>query len=133
MKHIALIFKGMLFGIANLIPGVSGGTIAIVTGVYEKLVDSINNLFKKFKSSILFLLLFGLGAVIAVLAGSKAIKFGLEYFELPISLLFIGLIIGSLPTIKKPIKNKIKPYHYLIMALTFAVVIGLLYVTLPWC
>ncbi len=131
MKHIALIFKGMLFGIANLIPGVSGGTIAIVTGVYEKLVDSINNLFKKFKSSILFLLLFGLGAVIAVLAGSKAIKFGLEYFELPISLLFIGLIIGSLPTIKKPIKNKIQPYHYLIMALTFAVVIGLLYVPFP--
>ena len=39
MKHIALIFKGMLIGIANLIPGVSGCTMAIVTGVYEKLLD----------------------------------------------------------------------------------------------
>ena len=84
MKHIALIFKGMLFGIANLIPGVSGGTMAIVTGVYEKLLDSINNLFKKFKASIIFLLLFGLGAVIAVLAGAKVLEWGLKYFKLPI-------------------------------------------------
>ena len=131
MKHIALIFKGMLFGIANLIPGVSGGTMAIVTGVYEKLLDSINNLFKKFKASIIFLLLFGLGAVIAVLAGAKVLEWGLKYFKLPISLLFIGLIVGSLPTITKPIKNQTKPIHYLFMVLAFALVIGLLYIPFP--
>lgn len=131
MKHIALILKGMLFGIANLIPGVSGGTMAIVTGVYEKLLDSINNLFKKFKSSIIFLLLFGIGAVIAVLGGAKVIELGLKYFEIPISLLFIGLIVGSLPTIIKPIKGKTKPYHYLLMLLAFGIVIGLLYIPFP--
>ena len=131
MKHIALIFKGMLFGIANLIPGVSGGTMAIVTGVYEKLLDSINNLFKKFKASIIFLLLFGIGAAIAILAGAKALEWGLKYFKIPLSLLFIGLIVGSLPTITKPIKNQTKPIHYLFMILAFALVIGLLYIPFP--
>jgi putative membrane protein len=131
MKHIALFFKGMLFGIANLIPGVSGGTMAIVTGIYEKLLDSINNLFKKFKLSILFLIVFGLGAVVAVLAGSKVIEWGLKYFELPISFLFIGLILGSFPAIKKPIKNKMKYYHYIIMLIAFLIVIGLLFIPFP--
>ncbi len=131
MKHISLIFKGMLFGIANLIPGVSGGTMAVVTGVYEKLLDSINNLFKKFKSSFLFLLLFGLGAIAAILGGAKIIDWGLQYFELPISLLFIGLILGSLPAITRPIKKKMKFYHYLILIVSFVAVISLLYVPFP--
>lgn len=131
LSYISLFFKGMLFGIANLIPGVSGGTIAVVTGVYEKLIDSINNLIKKFKSSIIFLLIYGIGAALAILALSKGMKWALKYFELPISLLFIGLIVGSMGAITKPVKNKMKWYHYIIVLLTFAFVVGLLYIPFP--
>ena len=56
--YILLAIKGALFGIANLIPGVSGGTIAIITGVYNKLLDAINHIFsKKFLKSFISLLL----------------------------------------------------------------------------
>ena len=128
MKHVFLALKGVLFGIANLIPGLSGGTIAVITGVYEKLLDSINNLFKEFKKSILFLGIFGLGCVIAILAGAKGMDYLLKYFELPITLLFAGLIVGSLKTVKEPIKGKLDKKAIIIMCITLSIVIGLLFI-----
>ena len=105
MQYIILALKGMLFGIANLIPGLSGGTIAFITGVYEKLIDSVNNLFKKFKVSVIFLAIYGIGAVIAILCGAKGIDWLLKNLELPTTVLFMGLIIGSFGTITKPPKT----------------------------
>ena len=115
MQYLILALKGMLFGVANLIPGVSGGTIAVITGVYEKLLDAINNLFKKFKTSIIFLGVYGIGALIAILGGAMTLDWLLENLELPTSLFFMGLIIGSFGTIRKPVKGKLKWYHYLIV------------------
>ena len=49
MKHILTFLKGVLFGASNLIPGMSGGTMLVITKIYDKLLDSIANIFKKFK------------------------------------------------------------------------------------
>lgn len=128
MKHVFLFLKGILFGIANLIPGLSGGTIAVITGVYEKLLDCINNLFKNFKKSIIFLAIYGAGAVFAILAGAKGLDWLLKYFELPITLLFVGLILGSLKTVKEPLKKKLNKKVIIIMILACALVVGLLFI-----
>ena len=54
MKALKNILKGMVIGIANIIPGVSGGTMMVAMGIYDKLIHCITHVFKEFKKSILF-------------------------------------------------------------------------------
>lgn len=128
LSYIGYLIKGALFGIANIIPGVSGGTIAVITGVYEKLLNSINNLFKEFKKSILFLLVFGLGAAVAVIAGSKGVEWCISNALFPTSCLFIGLILGGVPVVYRPVRDKISFKNIIIFLLCMAIVIALLFV-----
>ncbi len=128
ISTIFLIINGMLFGIANLIPGVSGGTIAVITGCYEKLLDSINNLFKKFKKSFSFLAIFILGALIAVLVFSRLLSYCTDNFKIPTYCLFVGLILGGIPAIVKPVYKKVSIKNIIFLILGFLVVIGLLFI-----
>lgn len=123
---IKSILKGMVIGIANIIPGVSGGTMMVAMGIYDKLIHCITHLFSEFKKSVLFLLPIAIGMGIAIVASS----FGLEYlfanFPLQTNLLFIGLILGGLPAIWKNVKgNSIKAGHILSFLIFFALVAGL--------
>lgn len=116
----------MVIGIANIIPGVSGGTMMVAMGIYDKLIHCITHLFSEFKKSVLFLLPIAVGMGIAIVASS----FGLEYlfanFPLQTNLLFIGLILGGLPAIWKNVKgNSIKAGHILSFLIFFALVAGL--------
>ena len=70
MKHIIDLLKGMVIGISNVIPGVSGGTMAVVMGIYDKIIYSVNNFFKDIKKNILFLGTLGIGAVLGILLSS---------------------------------------------------------------
>lgn len=72
---IKSILKGMVIGIANIIPGVSGGTMMVSMGIYDKAIHCITHLFSEFKKSILFLLPIFIGMGIAIVGSS----FGLEY------------------------------------------------------
>lgn len=128
MKHIIVALKGILFGIANLIPGVSGGTMAVITGVYEALLDSINSLFKFFTKSLRFLVPFGIGIGIAVFLGSKLINLCMEYIPIPTTSLFIGLVAGGLPALAGPIRHKMNVKNILIALLAFSVVLVLLFI-----
>ena len=105
MEHIINFFKGMIVGIANVIPGVSGGTIAVCTGIYEKLISIISNFFKNFKKTfkqnMIFLIPIGLGAVVGILAFSRLMTYLLENFPMQTNFTFIGLILGSVPLIFK--------------------------------
>ena len=56
-KNIILVIKGFFMGIANIIPGVSGGTLAITMGIYERLIEAISHFFGKLKENILFLMI----------------------------------------------------------------------------
>lgn len=126
LASIFVFLKGILFGVSNLIPGMSGGTMLVVTNIYEKLLDSISNIFKKFKSVIIFLLIFAIGAVIGVLGGAKLIHFALEYAPLPTSTLFVGVILGSIPMLAKPVIKKINFKYIIAFILGALVVIGLM-------
>lgn len=102
---LILIIKGMIIGIGQIIPGVSGGMLAITLGLYEKGVNAISNIFCDLKENIKFLFTVGIGILISVVLFSKIIKFSILNFYLPTMLLFIGLIIGGVPSLLKKIKN----------------------------
>lgn len=123
-ENVILALKGGLVGVANIIPGVSGGTLAITLGIYEELISTISHFFSNLKKNIMFLIPLGIGAVIAVLLGSKVLSFCLDKFNLATVLFFVGLIIGGVPMLFKKVKNDIKsPSNWLIFFIFFAFVV----------
>jgi putative membrane protein len=108
MKKISEFLRGMVIGLANIIPGVSGGTMMVSMGVYDTIICCVNNLFKDFKRSVLTLLPYGLGMLAAIVALASLIKYCLATFPLQTNCLFIGLILGGLPAILARIKGKKK-------------------------
>lgn len=123
---IKSILKGMVIGIANIIPGVSGGTMMVSMGIYDKLIHCITHLFSEFKKSVLFLIPIAIGMGIAIIGSSFGIEKLFEYFPLQTNLLFIGLIVGGLPAIWKNVKgNSIKIGHIIAFIAFFALVVGM--------
>ncbi len=121
---IKSILKGMVIGIANIIPGVSGGTMMVAMGIYDKLIHCITHLFSEFKKNVLFLLPIAIGMLIAVIGGSFGIEYLFTNFPIQTSTLFIGLIIGGLPAIWKNVKgNSIKFGHIIAFLVFFAIVV----------
>ena len=116
MKEIFILFiKGLIIGIGQIIPGVSGGMLAITFGLYERGVNAISNFFENIKENIKFLFPIGLGILCSVLMVSKAIKYFLATHYLPTMLLFIGLIIGGIPSLITKIKNTYKIPHFALL------------------
>lgn len=125
-EKISLVIKGFFIGVANIIPGVSGGTLAITLGIYERLIGAISHFFKNFKENIKFLIPIGIGAVLSILLLSKVISFSLDKYTLATILFFIGLILGGIPLLNKKIKGHYKDIsNILIFILAFSFVIGL--------
>ena len=126
MKWFLDVLRGMVIGLANVIPGVSGGTMMVSMGIYDKLIWSINHLFKEFKKCLTILLPYAVGMVAAILLGAVGLKAAFSSFPLPTNTLVIGLILGSLPFILKEMKGeKIGWQGILVFVLFFALVVGL--------
>ncbi|MBH1941835.1 DUF368 domain-containing protein [Mobilitalea sibirica] len=105
MRLIKEFLKGILIGIANIIPGVSGGTMAVSMGVYDKIIMSITGIRKNFKLSVITLLPYGIGAVAGIGILSFIVKGALSNYPMQTSGLFIGLIIGGIPVITNKMKG----------------------------
>ncbi|MCI5773651.1 MAG: DUF368 domain-containing protein, partial [Erysipelotrichaceae bacterium] len=99
MEFLRNILNGILMGVANVIPGVSGGTIAVVLGFYDRLMDCITINFKVIKKNLPFLIPLGLGVVIGVVGLSKLMEILFAKFPQQTYFAFIGIILGSLPAI----------------------------------
>lgn len=124
MNYLKEILRGIFIGVANIIPGVSGGTIALSMGVYEKIIGAVNNIKNDFKESIKTLLPYGIGAVIGIVCLSFIIEFCLEKYKIPTLFAFIGLIIGGLPAIYKRVRGeKFKPTHLISFVLLASLII----------
>ncbi len=91
------VFSGAVVGVANVIPGVSGGTMAVVLNVFDQMMEALG--LKRFKKNLAFLITFGLGAVVGIAAFSSAIKWLLQHYPVATNFAFIGLILGSVPMI----------------------------------
>lgn len=105
MNLLMDILRGALIGVANIIPGVSGGTMMVTMGIYDKLLSSINGLFRQFKQSVKTLLPYFIG-MLAGIAGFAFLltKVLLVRFPLPTAFAFIGLIVGGIPLILQKLK-----------------------------
>ncbi len=120
------ILKGIVIGIANIVPGVSGGTMMVSMGIYDKLIHCITHLFREFKKSILFLIPIVIGMGIAIVGSAFGLEVLFEKVPVQTNLLFVGLIVGGLPAIWKKVKgSKIKVGHIIAFLLFFVVVAGL--------
>lgn len=123
---IKTILKGMVMGTANIIPGVSGGTMAVSMGIYDKLIHCVTHLFKEFKESMKFLIPVVLGMGIALVGLSFIIEPAFAYFPLQTNCLFVGLIVGGLPAVIKKVKGKgVKAGYVLPFLVFFAIVTGM--------
>ncbi len=114
IEYLKDIARGALIGVANIIPGVSGGTMALSMGIYEKIIHAINNLKKEFKQSLKTLCPYVIGIALGVAILSFLIEFCLDKYQLPTLMAFVGLILGGLgPIIKKVENEKFKVTHLL--------------------
>lgn len=126
MEYILKIVRGMIIGIANAIPGVSGGTMMVSMGIYDDIIGSVNNLFADIKKSILTLLPYIIGMGVGVVGLSYGIEYFLTNYSLQTSMIFIGLILGGLPVILEKVKGKkLGGSNILVFLLFFGLVIGL--------
>lgn len=121
---LKLIMQGMAVGIANIIPGVSGGTMMVAMGLYDKLIHSITHLKSEFKQAIRLLAPIFIGAGIAIVVLSRIFEFLLSEYPIPTNFLFCGLIAGSLPFIFQKVKgHKVTVGKLIPFVIFFAVVI----------
>ncbi len=121
--------KGAAIGVAMIIPGVSGGTLAVLMNVYDKLIGAISNILKDFKNSVKTLLPIMLGAVLAVAAAYFPLKYALRHAPFPTVMLFAGLMLGSCPKmVKDGIKNGFKALDFISILLPLALVIGVCFI-----
>ena len=121
--------KGGLMGIAFIIPGFSGGSVAAILGIYEKLVSAIADILKSFRRSFMTLLPIFLGLACGVIALLFPLGWALEAFPLPTVCLFVGLAIGGLPSITDKTRGIPRPTN--IAALTIAMLTALALCFLP--
>lgn len=132
MNYLLLAIKGMFIGIANIIPGVSGGTMAISLGVYDDLIFSIANLTKDWKNSMRVLAPIIVGLAGGIVGFSYLIEILLSRYTLPTALAFIGLILGGIPILWFSLKHALKSAnsslslkHVVVFLLAFALVAGM--------
>ncbi|PPA70595.1 DUF368 domain-containing protein [Jeotgalibacillus proteolyticus] len=96
------IFRGMAMGTSDIIPGVSGGTIAVLLGIYDQFINAISGIVsKEWKKHLPFLIMLGSGMLIAILTLSHLVEWLLEAYFQPTNFFFIGLIAGILPYLLK--------------------------------
>ena len=101
MDFIRLIVIGVILGVANVIPGVSGGTLAVVFNIYDRLINVITLNVKKILSEWKFILPLVVGMGLGIILFSKAITFLFENYPVQTNWFFIGIILGSIPMIVK--------------------------------
>ena len=128
MKEFILnILRGMVIGLANVIPGVSGGTMMVSMGIYDKLIFTLTHFIKKFKEAVMLVVPIGIGMLLAIALLSKVFSEVLfPNYPLQTNLFFIGLIIGSLPIIYKKVKGKKTGFGCILaFAAFFVLVVGM--------
>ena len=98
--------NGLSIGIIQIIPGISGATIAVVLGFYFELIDIINHFTRDIKKSLIFIIPFLLGMICGVLAFASLIHFLMTNYSFPTMFFFIGLIAGIIPHVYAKINQQ---------------------------
>ncbi|WP_265446083.1 DUF368 domain-containing protein [Acetivibrio straminisolvens] len=124
---LLLMLKGYIIGSSMSVPGVSGGTMAILLGIYDKLISSVSNFLKDIKGNIIFLMKVCIGAGAGICSLSFLIKWLLEKFPLPVSVFFLGAVVGGIPALYKKTKEssfRISSVIYFLLGFIIVISIG---------
>ncbi|MDR0316320.1 MAG: DUF368 domain-containing protein [Treponema sp.] len=127
-KVIRSFLNGLAFGITETIPGVSGGTIAIILGFYFELIEAINHFTENLRKNLQFMLPLVLGIATGILLFSSLIHFLLAHYSFPTMLFFIGLIVGIIPHIFLKIKEPDRGFKFteiLLVLIPFVILVTL--------
>ena len=123
MKFLFDYLKGIAIGAGAILPGISSGVLCVIFGLYEKLINSVLNIFKDFKTNFKFLLPIGLGGVTGILLFGKILKYLFNSFPMQTKFAFIGLIIGCIPILFKKANSKkgFRLHYLLFLIIAFAI------------
>jgi putative membrane protein len=125
MKFFINILRGTLIGIANAVPGVSGGTMMVSMGIYDEIIGCITGVFTRLRKSILTLLPYAIGMALGVVGLSYSIQFFLTGYPFLTSMTFIGLILGGIPLLYSHVKGEKKDiFHGLVFLVFFLFLLG---------
>lgn len=123
------LFYGILLGVSNIIPGVSAGTVAVILGIYNTLINSISGILKNFKVNFRFLFFIGIGVLIGIIGLSNIMDNLLEKYPWQMSYLFMGLIAGSIVILfKEAMSFKPKKIHFVYFLITFLILVGMKFI-----
>ncbi len=128
MNNFILFIKGLIIGIGQIIPGVSGGMLAISLGLYDKCINIISNFFKDFKNNLKFIFPIFLGIITSIILISKVVKLSILMFYVPTMMLFIGLIIGTFRSTLEKIDIKSNKKYIIISIIIALILISLSFI-----
>jgi len=111
------LLRGCGIGVAFIIPGFSGGSVAAILGIYEKLIGAIADIFGSFKKSFTTLFPIALGLGLGAVSLLFPLEWALGTIPLPTVSLFVGLTVGCFPTLTEKIKGKILPQNIIAFVL----------------
>ncbi len=100
--YAILMLKGVAYGITHIVPGIGGGLILVVLGIYEQFVDAVGNVLvrrDRWREYVPFLLSLGVGMVVAMLVLSRVITALADRYPVALAFLFMGLLIGTIPNV----------------------------------
>ncbi len=119
LKHFINFIKGMVVGVATLVPGVSGGTMSIILGIYDGLIHAVSNFFENWKKNFIYLFVIALGGGLGILIFSRLLESAITTYPHIMRFLFMGVIIGGLPVLFRKAnaseQGNISDYLYLIL------------------
>lgn len=122
------IYRGMMMGAFDVVPGVSGGTVALLLGIYDQLIEAINGFFSRsWKKHLGFLIPLGVGIVGAILSLSKLLGWLFAHYPVPTQFAFLGLILGVLPYLfyQSKAKENFRIPHFIMLIIGALVVASL--------
>lgn len=123
---IRQLLMGIVIGIANIMPGVSGGTMAVSMGIYDKLIFAVTHIKSDFKNSVKLLLPIAIGCVLSVVGIARIIELLFARYPMPTNCLFIGLILGGLPAVFGKVKTeRVTVGKVMACVLFFALIVGM--------
>ena len=129
MKQLVKIIKGSLVGMGSILPGISGSMVAAILKIYQYLIDALNDFLKRPIQSVLSVWEYIVGVILGFIIGFVFIDLFYDIAPIPITFLFIGFILGAIPSIVKEVKLKsYKWHHYLTFIIAIIAMVGFIFI-----
>lgn len=124
MRNLIIFIKGIVVGATTSVPGVSGGTMALILDVYDKMIHSMSKFFKDIKNNSIFLGIIGLGMVIGLFTAAPLVDYLIDNFKYPALYFFLGVVFAGLPILYRKANKGKKTNYDIIFFIIGALIIG---------